>query len=92
MAMNCPAKALFSAGENDCGEKVGSGDEEVMVRGLVEGKPVDLLMDTGSVRTLVCKELVPEGKVKVGEVVAVRCAHGTKVDYPLAEIQVEIEG
>lgn len=28
----------------------------------------------------------------VGEVVAVRCAHGDSVEYPLADIKVEIEG
>ena len=89
MAMDCPAKALYIDGENT---PKGGEVEEVMVGGLVEGKEVDLLLDTGSARTLVRKELVPEGKVLVGKVVAVRCAHGDSIEYPLADVDVEIEG
>ena len=89
--MSCPSKALYG-GTKDGESKAGGEDAEVMVSGLVEGKQIDLLLDTGSARTLVRRELVPEEKVLVGEVVAVRCAHGDNVNYPLADVDVEIEG
>ena len=57
-------------------------------RGLVEGVPVEVLLDTGSARTLVRRELVPEGKVIGGKVVGVRCTHGEVVHYPTAEVVV----
>ena len=38
------------------------------------------------------RELVPEDKVLAGKVVAVRCAHGEIVRYPLAELEVTVDG
>ena len=64
-----------------------------MKQGIVEGKSVeDILLDTGCSRTLVHRDLVPEGKIKEGEAVAIRCAHGNTVLYPLAQIHMEVEG
>ena len=55
--------------------------------GKVEGKAVsNILLDTGCSRTLVRGDLVPDDKVIDGEVVAIRCAHGDTVLYPLAEV------
>ena len=59
----------------------------VLRAGLVEGKSVgDILLDTGCSRT---QRLVPEGELKKGNAVAIRCAHGDTVLYPLADIMVE---
>ena len=64
-----------------------------MKTGTVEGKSVsDILLDTGCSQTLVHQELVPEYKLKEGEAVAICCAHGDTVLYPLAEVTMEIEG
>ena len=61
--------------------------------GLVEGKPVkSILLDTGCSRTLVRKDLVPQHKLLHGEAVAIRCAHGDTVLYPLAEVELEVDG
>lgn len=61
--------------------------------GVVEGKPVkSILLNTGCSRTLVRKDLVPQQKFLQGEVVAIRCAHGYTVLYPLAEVDLEVEG
>ena len=61
--------------------------------GLVEGKPVSsILLDTGCSRTLVRKDLVPQHKLLHGEAVAIRCAHGDTVLYPLAEVDLEVDG
>ena len=73
--------------ENVLGAEVGEG---VVRHGLVEEVPVEVLLDTGSVRILVRKELVPEGKVLEGRMVGVRCAHGEVVHYPIAELEVAV--
>ena len=73
--------------EDVLGVEVGEG---VVRQGLVEGVPVEVLLDTGSARTLVRKELVPEGKVMGGKMVGVRCAHGEVVHYPIAELEVVV--
>ena len=66
--------------------------EEVIRRGTVEGMPVEILLDTGSARTLVRRELVPKDKELSGKSVVVRCAHGDSVRYPLADLDIEVEG
>ena len=92
IAMHCPAKALFCDEEPVLGGDVGGEVQEVVRNGTVEGTPVKMLLDTGSARTLVRRELVPEGKVLVGQVVAVRCAHGDNICYPLADVEVRVGG
>ena len=87
--MHCPAKALFCDEEDSFGAGIEGEVQEVVHEGLVEGKPVKVLLDTGSARTLVRGDLVPRGKVLVGQGVAIRCAHGESVRYPLADIEVE---
>ena len=91
MSMSCHSKALYG-GANDKENRFGGEDAEVMVSGLVEGNPIDFLLNTGSAKTLVRRDLVLEEKVLVGKVVVVRCTHGENVDYPLADLDVEIEG
>ena len=61
--------------------------------GLVEGYPTDsILLDTGCSRTMVQRWLVPEGKMLPGEAVTISCAHGDTVLYPLASLQLQVEG
>ena len=43
-------------------------------------------------RTLVRRELVPKDKELSGKSVVVRCAHGDSVRYPLADLDIEVEG
>ena len=60
--------------------------------GLVEGTPVsDIILDTGSNRTLIRKELVPTQKLVEGEI-PIHCAHGDIITYPIAEVETEIGG
>ena len=51
-----------------------------------------IVLDTGCSRTLVRSNLIPQDKVLEGEVVAIRCAHGDTVLYPLALVHLEING
>ena len=91
-ASNCPSNALF------CREKLpGKVAEQAMTstgltrKGSVEGRPVDkILLDTGCSRTLVHQELVPRDRLLEGEAVAIRCAHGDTVLYPVALLQVAV--
>ena len=65
----------------------------VVRSGTVEGHAVDnILLDTGCSRTLVHKKLVPEEKVQDAEAVAIHCAHGDTVLYPLAKISLVVGG
>ena len=57
--------------------------------GKVEGRKVtDILLDTGCSRTVVRQDLVPEQKKVEGEAVAICCAHGDTVLYPLAQVEI----
>ena len=64
---------------------------DVTRTGTIEGKKVnDILLDTGCSRTLIHKDHVE--KLLEGEAIAIQCAHGGTVLYPLAEVEVEVEG
>ena len=100
-ASNCPEqKVLFSMerridhkGQSILKKTQVLSNPSVSKAGLVEGKPVSsILLDTGCSRTLVRKDLVPQHKLLHGEAVAIRCAHGDTVLYPLAEVDLEIDG
>ena len=61
--------------------------------GKVKGRKVaDILLDTGCSRTAARQDLVPEQKKVEGEAVAICCAHGTTVLYPIAQVEIEIRG
>ena len=65
----------------------------VVKSGKVEGETVDdIFLDTGCSRTLVHRKLVPKEKAQDGGGVAIRCAHGDTVLYPLAKISLEVDG
>ena len=88
IAAHCRANTMFCDNAEDVlGVEVGEG---VVRQGWVEGVPVEVLLDTGSARTLVRKELVPEERVLKGRTVGVRCAHGEVVHYPIAELEVVV--
>ena len=59
----------------------------------MEGQEVpEIVLDTGCKRTMVRQELVPPEKILEGDVATIRCAHGDTVLYPLANIQMEVNG
>ena len=61
--------------------------------GLVEGQEVqDILLDTGCTRTMVHADLVPPEKILEGDTVTIKCAHGDIVLYPLANVDLEVDG
>lgn len=72
--IHCPSKVLFTDEDAFQGETVGE-IEKVAREERVEGIPLMLLLDTGSVRTLVQRDLLLTGKILV---------HMTSVCYLLA--------
>lgn len=63
-----------------------------MLEGKIEGKSVKMLVDTGSYTTIVKADLVENEKWNEGETVNVVCVHGDSVDYPTAEVDLEMGG
>uniref|UniRef100_A0A1X7U211 RNA-directed DNA polymerase n=1 Tax=Amphimedon queenslandica TaxID=400682 RepID=A0A1X7U211_AMPQE len=66
--------------------------EEIIFWGMIQEKPVEMLMDTGCSHTLVKREFIPEHCILEGETVALQCAHGDVTKYPIAEVDMVIEG
>ena len=95
-ANRCPNRALY------CGtgrlkrsrpQEPDAMEPGITRGGVVEGRFVtDILLDTECSRTLVKKHLVPPEKILEGEAVMIRCAHGDTVLYPLAEVDMELQG
>ena len=65
---------------------------EYRVQGKVEGKQVELLLDTGCSKSLIYASLVPPEKIHQGENVTMQCAHGDIKTYPTAGVEVEVDG
>ena len=87
VSRNCPSNALF------CGNRASSNGEALRKQGLVEGKRAkSILLDTGCSRTVVLEKFVPREKILEGEAVTICCAHGDTVLYPLAEVDIEVDG
>ena len=84
-AKQCPSAVFMGTAEE--------ATSSLIRKGQVEGKPVtDILLDTGCSRTMVHRNLVPEEKMIYSEVVTIRCTHGDTALYPLAYVQLEVEG
>ena len=78
-AVNHRKKPLFQVCKN-------SGVSQI---GQVEGKPVEIVLDTGCARTMVWKELVRPNKITERQV-SIHCPHGSSVTYPLAQVKIAI--
>ena len=59
----------------------------------MEGHSVkDIQLDTGCTRTVVRSDLVDKRKIVGGEVVTIQCAHGDIVSYPVATVEIVVDG
>ena len=52
----------------------------------------DLLLDTGCSKTIVWRDLVGEEQWLEGESTIIHCAYGDAIAYPLATIELEVQG
>ena len=61
--------------------------------GTVNGQSAkNIMLDTGCSRTMVHYNLVSEAQILDGESAVVQCAHGDSVLYPMAEVNIEVDG
>ena len=93
IAAKCPGEpALLCEKSTTVGARLNTVD--VWQRtGTVEGQFVpEIVLDTACKRTMVRQELVPPWKIIEGDVATIRCAHGDTVLYPLANVNMEIDG
>lgn len=59
----------------------------------MEGTEVkDVVLDTGCARILIHRRLVPDDKMIPGEATTLWCAHGDTVLYPLAKVELQVDG
>lgn len=72
--------------------KVEKSSVEIVCWGKIEDVPVEMLVDTGCSHTLVQRKLVPDRCLVTGHTVALQCAHGDITEYPVAEVDVVLEG
>ena len=92
VASRCPKNAATFFGGRAKQSKVKEGHSLVWKTGYVEGREVkDIVLDTGAARTLVRDDLVPRNKF-LKKCVAVQCVHGDEVSYPLAKVEVVVDG
>ena len=88
IARNCP-KALFCYGQERQSRRSG----KLLLRGEVEGHSVeDIQLDTGCTRTDVRSDLVDKEKIAREEIVTIQCAHGDIVSYPVATVEIVVDG
>ena len=91
--MFCMERRMDHQGQSVLTKSKIRGNSSVANTGAVEGKEVKrILLDTGCYRTLIRKDLVPQHKLLHGEAVVICYAHGDTVLYPLAEVDLEVEG
>ena len=83
ISRNCPSNVLCCVGWK----------EGLRRAGLVNGHKVsDIMLDTGCSRTMVHGDLVSREQLIEGKATAIRCAHGDTVLYPMAEVEMEVDG
>ena len=80
------------AAEDSRESTTGSSATTFHIPGVVEGRNVPVLVDTGCSYTLVRDDLVDPGKLDPEATVRVRCCHGDTRTYPTADVQVTIDG
>ena len=92
VASTCPQNAAtFYGGEITAGRREKRQLTSAQA-GYVEGKEAkDVVRDTGAAKTLVRDILVPRNRY-VNKFVSVQCMHGDYASYPLAKVEVVIEG
>ena len=59
-------------------------------RGTVDGRRVQVLIDTGCDQTMVSARRVQPERVSLGDGVPVLCVHGDTVQYPTTEVEIRI--
>uniref|UniRef100_A0A3P9M6S3 Gypsy retrotransposon integrase-like protein 1 n=1 Tax=Oryzias latipes TaxID=8090 RepID=A0A3P9M6S3_ORYLA len=69
-----------------------TGLEKLTVGVKIEDKHYEALLDSGSNRTLVRQDSLPGGVMFSEGTIDIYCIHGDRVQYPIAEIELLVEG
>ena len=78
-------RALFGGTCRDVA--VNEDSVKYLRKGTVDGKPVQMLIDTGCDRTIVSADMVRREKMSSASKVPVLCVHGDTCFYPTAEVE-----
>ena len=94
ISTKCPSAALFCKLEQQSPvRQSGVKATSVCQSGQVKGIQVNqIVLDTGCSCTMVRRDLVPEHKLIEGDAVTIRCAHGDTVLYPVAQLELQVDG
>ena len=64
--------------------------QKFLRRGTLNGKPVQMLIDTGCTKTMVCADYLPTGCLDHVNKERILCVHGDEVCYPTAEVRLKL--
>jgi len=95
IAVNCPLKAQQSVRARSKPALIACsnpGEKLALREGYLEGKPVQILVDSGSEITVVKASLVDPNRWNREELVRVQCVHGNEILYPSAQVRLETDG
>uniref|UniRef100_A0A3Q3BI90 Gypsy retrotransposon integrase-like protein 1 n=1 Tax=Kryptolebias marmoratus TaxID=37003 RepID=A0A3Q3BI90_KRYMA len=85
----CFSPECFDLREEKTESVVPFRDQEHTVCVFIEGKPCVALLDSGSSHTLVRQDCLPRDTIFCGKV-KVWCVHGDDVDYPIADVVLQV--
>ena len=95
ITVNCPLKAQQSVRARSKPVLIACtnpGEKLALREGYVEGKPVQILMDSSSKITVVKASLIDPKRWNWEELVRVQCVHGSEILYPSAQTRLETDG
>ena len=94
ISTKCPSAALFCKLEQQSPVRQSGVKATSVCRSeQVEGIQVNqIVLDTGCSRTMVRRDLVPGHKLIEGDAVTIWCAHGDTVLYPVAQLELQVNG
>ena len=68
------------------------GSKKFLRHGKLNGKPVQMLIDTGCTQTMVASDHVHPDAIDHGTTEQILCVHGDKFSYPTAEVEIKVGG
>ena len=66
------------------------GSQKFLRRGMLNGKPVQMLIDTGCTKTMVSADYLPADRLDHSNKERILCVHGDEVCYPTAEVRLKL--
>ena len=88
----CPVQDIKSAlSGKGCNEIAwNKGSRKFLKRGMLNGKPVQMLIDTGCTKTMVSADYLPTDCLDHFNKEKILCVHGDEVCYPTAEVRLKL--